>query len=286
MTHEPNTAPEIDSWQTEATSESTAPAKSGGSFFTFWRCCGCLAVLGVVVMIGAGIAIKLGIDGAFEVSPLEMPTVERSKLETESIIARFKVASGEPIELTPDELTVIVNHALQSEDATVGELSKFYCGSTPEGLLELMLTIQTPEGGPFFIPAGRFMNVHLIGIVEINQGEVVAAELATFRFGSLYNKSDFTPESSVAFLENIEKQRNVDPGLRDALGRIDVFKFDGEKILMRFNPESGTSSAEDAPEDADETSESAGEANPPSDSAGETPGDEPAPAAPTKPGGG
>ncbi len=226
-----------------ADSQESGTSDSRRRFFTLWRCCGCLGIVGAMVLIGTVIAFRWAVNSVFMPQAIEVPALSFTDTEADEIRQRIQdpFRAGELVELTPEELSILVKDYLRGEAGTIGAESVFSCSVTPDGLLDLRVGIQVPiddtKKWPFFAPPGRFINLKLVGLIVIEEGQVTEAKLEEFRFGDIWDEKNIDDQSSKEIVDGIREQRRTNTELRSAMGAIEVFKFDGEKIQIQIIPE-------------------------------------------------
>ena len=244
--NDPNSFDNIDSWDEPGVGAQGDGTRAAGtqapspSFFTFWRCCGCLAAVGVLITIGSVVAFKMALDSFFEVAPLDFPVVEVSEEQATEIADRLNnaLSEGEPALVTPEELTVLFQHALSNDEVPLGQDSRALFRATPDGLLEALVSLQMPEGDGvvfWFIPPGRFVNIRLVGSWEIEDGEFTDAKFAHFRVGP-QEGADYNEEESRKLVEEFQSYLSADKDLQSTLEKIQRFRFDGQNIELQLVP--------------------------------------------------
>jgi len=228
-------------WADDQESGSTGSRRG---FFTAWRCCGCLGIVGAMVLIGTLIAFRWAVNSVFMPQAIEVPALSFTDTEADEIRQRIEepFKAGELVELTPRELSILFLAAPRNPEAkTAGPESVFSCSATPDGLLDLRFGIQVPtddtQTWPFFAPPGHFINLKLVGLIAIEKGQVTEAKLEEFKFGDIWHQENIDNQSSKQIVDGIRAQRRTNPELRSAMGAIEVFKFDGEKIQIQIIPE-------------------------------------------------
>ncbi len=107
---------------------------------------------------------------------------------------------------------------------------------------------------PWYMPTGRFFNLELVGVIEIKDGEVTEAQLDSLKLGGWPVQEGSTEEQSTSWLEMIQDETTVDPEMRDAISRLELFQFDGEKLRLRVSG-NGSSGGDPAPVESPETPE-------------------------------
>lgn len=226
-------------WEEPAAEGQLPPAPQERSFFTFWKCCGCLVLLGVMVTVAGVIAFNLALNSLLPRTPIEIPPVEYVQSQVEEIQARFDAALpvGETVTVTPEELTIVVTDWIRT-GSPLGERSGFYCTTTADGLLDARLCLEIPETEetPFWL-RGRFVTVSLVGNMTIEAGEVTSAKFSSFQFGDWIDEQSVPEEESRRFVDQMREQSKVNPDLRAKISRVKLFRFDGKNIELAIEPE-------------------------------------------------
>ena len=244
-------------------------------FFTFWRCCGCLAVLGVVVVIGSSLAFKYAVDSFFDLEPLEMPAIEATEEELAEIEARLeKLEDGDLVELTPEELSVFVQSRLRDPELGLGDQSAFYCGATPDGYLEILVSLQhSPDAeSSMFVRPGQFMNMRVVGKFEVEDEQLVEAFVAEYEVG-LFSDQNLGTDDVRKMQKTVEESQVIPPDARASFGSLQRFRFNGETIEIQVRGNNrGRSSSSSSPAEAEDPGGSSGEPAEPPTPAGESTG--------------
>jgi len=221
-------------------SEESPAAEAPRPFFTFWRCCGCLAFIGVALFLAVGIGAKWVRDLAFELEPMPIPETQVSAEEAERIAERWErdLAAGELVRMTPEELTIVLQHGL-SRIAELGPETRFYAAATPEKLLDLRLRLQFPaeeKAFPWFM-RGRFANVAMVGTLTVENGAITDALLTSYRFAGFQEGKNVSEQESKQLLEGLREQSRVNPQLKATVERVKLFRFDGERVELQLDPQ-------------------------------------------------
>lgn len=208
-------------------------------FFTFWRCCGCLALVGVGFILASLLGAKWMRDHVFESTPIEVPELAVDPAQAQEIGERFgkAIAAGELVRITPRDLTIAIQYYLDTA-AWLGPESRVHFVPTPEGLLDgrfRMQFLETPET-PWFM-RGRYVNVALVGNLTIEDGDITDAKLASYRIVGLYHGEDVAEEESKQVFEGLRQQSEMNPDLKATVDRVKLFRFDGEWIELQLTPE-------------------------------------------------
>lgn len=217
--------------------EESRPAEAPSSFFTFWRCCGCLAFIGIGLTIAVAVGAKWVRDQAFETTPIPVPEVRVDPAEAERIAERLgrELETGELVRMSPEELTIVIQHSLSKVPA-FGPQSRFHIAATGEKLLDARLAIHWDENAadvPWFM-RGRYSNVSIVGSIEIESGDITAARLASYRFGGFEEGLNVPEEESKQLIEGLRQQAEVNREFRATVDRVKLFRFDGEKIELQL----------------------------------------------------
>ncbi len=221
-------------WGDEAGGADAAEASLPGeqrSFFTFGRCCGCLAIIGVFLLIGGIIAVNMGLNAVLPRAPIEVPRVEYSEERGNDVESRARsgLVSGEVVTLTPEELTILLDRELRKETAE----GRFHCAATADGLLDIRMSFRLPDGWL----GGRYLNLTVVGDLRIEDEEVTYAKLESLVLGNFFDLSELDEANSRKWVEEIREGSRVDSQASTNFGRVKLFRFDGTRIEIQLDPE-------------------------------------------------
>lgn len=209
--------------------------------FTPLRCCGCLLLLVVLFGFGAKLAFDSALSTMFPDEGLELPPVETTPAERSALELRVRetVESGAPLTpLTTRELTILLDGWVSEFPYFEPGTGRFHCEPTEDGLLRIRCTGQLTSDMPMV--GGRHVNLELDGTVEIRDGAVQSARIARFGVGGHTQEEPSDDEESLAFFERLLSGRDVSPEvsreLEAGVSRIELFRFDGERIELKLRP--------------------------------------------------
>ncbi|MFQ5654700.1 MAG: hypothetical protein ACE5GW_08220 [Planctomycetota bacterium] len=229
----PLTEPEEAAWE----SAGAPPVPERRSFFTFGRCCGCLAIVLVVGLIAMFVIVKMGMDQFIPRTPFEFQRVEYTAAQAEAVTARAQAAieAGEEFSLTPRELSIIVQHQFDKGDGA-GPGSKFRCDPVGEDHLAFKLSYEIPEdlGGILNLLSGRFVNVEAVAGLTIEDHQITSASLRSYRYGTAETQAEISEEESQELLKQLKEQSRHNPELKTTLDGIVSLRIEGGAVHLKM----------------------------------------------------
>lgn len=162
---------------------------------------GCLLVLGLVLIIAAGIAYQWALNSGLEKLPLKIESVSPTPEERIRLKDAWQAAqSAKDLVLSTSDwsllMVIIIEDAITKEGLLPG--SSISLSTSPEDLLDLRLSLGFPEEGRAPPPyAGRFINIQGTGNIAIEDGEITRFEAVYYRWGSVFDTENLSGETGI-----------------------------------------------------------------------------------------
>ncbi|MEE8143204.1 MAG: hypothetical protein V3T77_08890 [Planctomycetota bacterium] len=193
--------------------------------------CGCFVLLGVMLIIAATMIGKY-LVGQLPPEPYDFPVAKVDAAKVAALKARIqeRVAAGHEVELSADELTVLVQQALQSGSA--GPRSKFRCTAAGDGYLRFQLSYEFSEGR---LLEGRFYNLDCTVSFTMANGEFREVSMRRYQFGVDEEHEDLPAGTAKAMLEENRDWGRKNAALGEALDRVRDLRIEGDHIIVKLD---------------------------------------------------
>lgn len=162
---------------------------------------GCLLVLGLVLIIAAGIAYQWAINSGLEKLPLNIEITAPSAEERTRLHEEWQDAQEAKELVLPTAdwsllLLVLIEDSIAEETLLPG--SSISLATSAEDLLELRLSLGFPDEGRAPPPyAGRFINLQGTGTITVEGGEVTVFDTVYYRWGSVFDTEELRGEAGI-----------------------------------------------------------------------------------------
>ena len=242
----------------------TDEAASAPTQKTFWNlttCCGCLAVVFILGLIGLAIGVNWVLNQFLPKEPYEFDPITYTNEEATAARTQLgKLRSGEEVVFTPRELSILLQNAFDEEGNEMKN-GKFSIAPTEDGQMRFQMSLELPEG--FF--KGRWVSVDLTASGQVKDRQPVDFRMVGVR---LWDVPSILQRGRVR--RDLEKHEGPVPsvsraprGLRSdpqpahqgRRGRGPALPARGRRASARFGGAGGRRRAQVVPDGADQISQ-------------------------------
>lgn len=197
----------------------------------FFRLGGCLLALLLALGLGMLIATWMVVSGGLPSDPMLLPPLEETNTSLDWDRIRQNLQRGEIIELDQPSwnsfLTEIIDNKIESGQLLAGSGARL--SPQPDGSLQLLLSIgfgHDLEEVPW-LARGRFINLEIIGDIEIADGSITKAKINLYQWGSIYRGENLPEETSKSIASDLLAE------ITPVVGKIRLLQH--EKNQLRFS---------------------------------------------------
>ncbi|MGE4620178.1 MAG: hypothetical protein AAEJ04_10255 [Planctomycetota bacterium] len=194
---------------------------------------GCLLALFLAICLGALIAAWMVISGGLPSAPLRLPVLVEPNTLVNWDLDRQKLEQGEELELTPDHwnyfIAEIIDAQINAGSLLPGSGARLI--PQPDGPLQLLLTLGFPSDRidvPWLL-RDRFINLEIIGDLQIASGTLTHAKLDLYQWGSIYWGKDMDEEASKKLVADLLEE------IKLVIGPIRQLEYDGTSIKFSLD---------------------------------------------------
>ncbi len=210
-------------------------------FWTITTCCGCLALLALMVVGGCGLVLWSYATQYLTKEPYPVERVAYTDDRADAVRERLaRESDAGPVEFSAEEFSILIQSWL---DDLPGDLDhRFRADATPEGELRLQVVLQIPNG--WFPLAGRYFCLDLTGTGSIRDGKPTRLRFSKWRVGAMDESEPVSEEDSMRVWDQLELQLRSNDDFRRSFENIKSLEFENGKFRFEAMPDPGAAPAE------------------------------------------